>query len=445
MWETFSNIFKIPELRRKIIVTFALLIVYRIGFFIPIPGVDPRRIADILQQSGNMGGFFDVLAFASALTGGALAKSTLFALGIMPYISASIMFQLLVKVVPSLEKLSKEGASGRQKISQYTRYATVALCVLQSIFIVKWVVQIGIVNPFQATFGFYFVAVLTLTTGTMFVMWLGEQISAYGVGNGVSLIIMAGIIASMPAALFNFFTTKVRQADPTQVPLEMTKLVIILLLFVIVTVAVVIMQQASRRIPIQQQKMTRGRKVYGGSRHYMPLKLNPGGVLPVIFAQALLILPTAILAGLGWDTLRRYINMNSPGFWYITIYCFLIGFFTYFWTSLMFNPTEMADQMKEHGSFIPGIRPGKRTADYLEKVMNRLTFVGSIYLALIAIFPLIVSSVMGVSLFLAAFLGGTGILIVVGVALDLVQRVESYLLQRHYEGFISRDKRVAGK
>ncbi|RME82856.1 MAG: preprotein translocase subunit SecY [Planctomycetota bacterium] len=352
---------------------------------------------------------------------------------------------MLVKVVPSLEKLSKEGATGRQKIQQYTRYTTLALCIFQGSFIVKWLLGLGVLTKGQATWSFYFIAVLTMATGTMFLMWLGDQISDLGLGNGVSLIIMAGIIARMPAALYRFYMARIQQAAYDVLPLEWTKLAIIIVLFIIVTVAVVIMQQASRRIPVQQAKMTRGRKVYGGSRHYMPLKLNPGGVLPVIFAQALMVLPTALLTALGLDALQQYINMNNPGFWYIFLYCFLIGFFSYFWTSLMFNPVEMADQMKEHGSFIPGIRPGKKTAEYLEKVMNRLTFVGSIYLSLLAIFPQLVASTLQVSLFLASFLGGVGILIVVGVALDVVQRIESHLLMRHYEGFISKDKRIRGK
>lgn len=444
MWGTLQNIFKIPELRKKIFVTFALLIVYRLGFFIPIPGIDPAKLQDILKQIGE-GGFGDIFKFASALTGANLRNCTILALGIMPYISAAIMFQLLVKVVPSLEKLSKEGASGRQKIQQYTRYVTVLLCVFQGTFIVKWLGGIGVLAAGQATWSFYIIAVLTMTTGTVFLMWLGEQITEYGIGNGVSLIIMAGIIARMPAALYNFYVSRISQSPGEAQPLEWTKLVIILGLFVIVTVGVVIMQQASRRIPIQQAKMTRGRKVYGGSRHYMPLKLNPGGVLPVIFAQALLVLPTALLTGLGLYSIRQYIDINNPGFWYITIYCFMIGFFSYFWTSLMFNPVEMADQMKEHGSFIPGIRPGRRTAEYLEKVMNRITFVGSIYLALIAIFPQLAAAALEVSLFLASFLGGVGILIVVGVSLDIVQRVESHLLMRHYEGFLSKDKSIKGR
>lgn len=444
MWETFRSVFKIPELKKKIFVTFLLLIVYRLGYFIPIPGIDPAKLQEILGEIAE-GGWADVFAMASALTGGSLSRSTLFALGIMPYISAAIMFQLLVKAVPSLEQLSKEGAQGRQKIQQYTRYTTLGLCIFQGAFLVKWLIGIGVVSATQATWGFYFTAILTMTTGTMFLMWLGDQISDYGIGNGASLIIMAGIIANMPAAFYDFFNSRVLQASTDVIPIEITKFLIILGLFVVVTVAVVIMQQASRRIPIQQARMTRGRRVYGRSRHYMPLKLNPGGVLPIIFAQALLVLPTAIFTGLGLSNLQSYLDMNNPGFWYFAIYCFLIGFFSYFWTSLMFNPVEIADQMKEHGSFIPGIRPGKKTADYLEGVINRLTFVGSLYLALLAIFPQLVASLLQVSLFLASFLGGVGILIVVGVALDIVQRIESYLLMRHYEGFIGRDRQIRGR
>ncbi|MDF1664802.1 MAG: preprotein translocase subunit SecY [Planctomycetota bacterium] len=287
---------------------------------------------------------------------------------------------------------------------------------------------------------FWFRTVLALTTGTVFLMWIGEQITEFGIGNGISLIIMAGIIAALPPSIFQFFQNmKVAAAAGTNVPAEAMKFFAFIGLFIVVTVAVVIMQLGQRRIPVQQAKHTRGRRVYGGQRHYLPLKVNSAGVMPVIFAQSLIILPTAVFSAFNW----RWISdlLSSPdGFWYITVQVCLVFFFTYFWTSLTFNPVEMASNMKEHGSFIPGIRPGRKTADYLEHIMNRITLVGSAFLAAITVFPTIAAGGLGINFMLASFLGGTGILIVVGVALDVVQKIESHLLMRHYEGFMKAGK-----
>lgn len=439
MLNALQNTVKIPELRRRLLITFGLLILYRLGIVITLPGVDAELLAEMAKQNSG-GGFGQVMQFASMVTGGALQSCTLFALGIMPYISASIIFSLLVKVIPKLEALSKEGESGRRAITQYTRYMTVGLCLIQSFFIIGWL-QTPVGGDRSLIIGepglwFWFRTVLALTTGTVFLMWVGEQITEFGIGNGISLIIMAGIIAAMPASFWQFIQNiETARAAGENVPLEVLKFGGFLVMFVGVCVSVVIMQLGQRRIPIQQQKHTRGRRVYGGQRHYLPLKVNSAGVMPVIFAQSLVILPTALFTALGWRTLVDILSSPS-GFWYITLQIFLVFFFTYFWTSLTFNPVEMASNMKEYGSFIPGIRPGRKTADYLEQIMNRITLVGSAFLAAITVLPTIAAGVLNINMMLASFLGGTGILIVVGVALDIVQKVESHLLMRHYEGFM---------
>jgi preprotein translocase subunit SecY len=390
-------------------------------------------LAEMMGSNNQSGGLADVLNFASMITGGALQQCTLFALGIMPYISASIIFSLLVKVIPALEVLQKEGASGRQKITQYTRYSTVGLCLIQSLFIVMWIKQMGL--AYEANAGFWFMSVLSLTTGTVFLMWIGEQITEFGIGNGISLIIMAGILAALPGALFNFGNNIASAYKLGEnMPVEILKLLVFIGLFIGVVVAVVIMHLGQRRIPVQQQKHSRGRKVYGGQRHYLPLRVNSAGVMPVIFADSLIILPTALFAQF-WPGITDILS-RGDSFWYIAVYVTMVIFFTYFWVSLTFNPVEMATQMKEAGTFIPGIRPGRKTSDYLEEIMNRVTFVGALFLSFIGLFPSIVSAAMGIDMLLASFLGGTGLLIVVGVSLDVVQKVESHLLMRHYEGFM---------
>jgi preprotein translocase subunit SecY len=440
------DIVRIPELRRKLAITFGLLVIYRLGFHVFLPGVDTYQIQELLKQGIDaQGGLGRIFAFAGAITGGALHEAHLFSLGIMPYISASIIFSLLVKVIPSLEALSKEGESGRKKINQYTRYSTVALCLVQSVFVVSYLKGgagrgLDLILPqYRDSLFFTLVTTVGLTTGTLFLMWLGEMISEFGVGNGISLIIMAGIVARMPHALTNFVATRILRADGRLgVTLGLLQFLIFLFLFVAVVVSVVIMQQSQRRIPIQQAKHTRGRRVYGGQRHYLPLRVNAAGVMPVIFAQSLLILPIVVLRALGLEIGRGL--LAERGFWYIAFMIGLIYFFTYFWTSIQFNPVEMANNMKEYGSFVPGIRPGRKTAEYLEEIMNRITLVGSAFLCAIAILPTLVMHILGIGYDLAAFLGGTGILIVVGVALDVVQKIESHLLMRHYEGFIKRGK-----
>jgi len=448
MFNTFRNIASVPELRKRLLITLGLLLVYRIGSYITLPGVNTAVLDEIQRQQG--GGIFEYIGM---LTGGRLQDCTLFGLGIMPYISASIMFQLLIKVIPSLEALSKEGPAGYRKIRQYERYATVFICIIQASFIMTWMLSQQIQSTDKGmlflisnrAFWWKIQTVVALTAGTVFLMWLGEQMTEFGISNGISLIIMTGIIGRMPGALYYFYSTiSTAAATGQNVAPEVFKIVVFALLFVGVVAAVVMITQGQRRIPVQQQKQARGRRVYGGQRYYLPLRVNQGGVMPVIFAQSLLMLPVAFLGSIpGLEFIR---NIFSPGkFWYIFVYCAMIIFFEYFWTALTFNPTEMADQLKERGNFVPGVRPGKRTAEFLEKITNRVALAGATFLCFIAIFPQIASSSVGIPYRIAAFLGGTGILIVVGVALELVQRIESHLLMRHYEGFMRKPQRGRGR
>ncbi len=437
--EVIKNIFSIPELRRRILITLGLLAVFRLGSFIPIPGLDVSAIKawiDGMQKSAGGGQMFGLI---NIFSGGAMSQMSLFSLGIMPYISASIIFQLLVKVIPSLEALSKEGPSGYRKIAQYTRYATVGICVVQALFILNWLERsggnIGATNAHVVLVtGFWFkaIGILALAAGTMFVMWLGEQISEYGIGNGSSLIIMAGIVDGMPKAAAALITEDV----------GIDKVLILAAIYVAVVVSIVLTTQAQRRIPVQHAKHTRGRRVYGGQRNYLPLRVNQAGVMPVIFASSIMILPQGIASAIGWEPLRD--AFNRQGFVFSIVYIALVVFFTYFWTALFFQPNEMSNNLKEHGSFVPGIRPGKRTAEYLEYIMNRIALVGAVYLCLVALMPDIVAGSMDVGRYVTRFLGGTGILIVVGVGLDMMQKIESHLLMRSYEGFMKKG-RIRGR
>jgi preprotein translocase subunit SecY len=429
--ESIGNIYKVAELRKKVLFTFAILFVYRIGAWITIPGVNMAEVQRISHETGG-----GLLNFISVLTGGALSNCTVIALGIMPYISASIIFQLLVKVIPSLEALSKEGEAGRRKINQYTRYATVGLCFIQSFFIVRWMLgQPGLV-VFQSTSLFVLYAMLVLTTGTIFLMWLGEQVNEFGIGNGISLIIMAGIIARMPSAFINFFQNIMNaEKQGGNMYQEIFRLGMFLAIFFLIVIGVVIITLGQRRVPIQHQKQARGHRIYGGQRNFLPIRVNSSGVMPIIFAQSLLMIPTAII-GAFYHPINSIFRSGS--FWYITVYCVLIFFFTYFWTAITLDPVSIAKNMKEHGSFIPGIRPGMKTSEHLEYVLNRITLADATFLSLIAIIPTIFASILGIERYITSFLGGTGILIVVGVALDMVQKVESHLLMRQYEGFMKK-------
>ena len=414
------NVFRIPEIRSRILITVGFLLVYRVGWNIPIPGVDMA----LLKQTQGGSGSTDFAHMFELLSGGNLLSCAIFSLGIMPYISASIIFSLLAKVVPALEKVAKEGSAGQRKINQWTRLATVPLAFVQSIIIVNTMFDQGARPLLPDGFFISLWAVLALTAGTIFLMWIGEQITEYGVGNGISLLIMAGIIARVPHSLIALMSNQ----DSLLVP------VALVVMFFLIVVVVVYITKGTRKIPVQYAKLTRGRRVYGGQRHFLPIKVNQAGVMPVIFSSALLSFPGMIGQALGWVWL---VNSFRSGSWvYSVLDIALIFFFAFFWTSLMFNPAEMSKNMKEYGSFIPGIRPGKKTAEFLERVMTRITLAGATFLAIIALVPQQLALWVAPDQFqIAAFLGGTSILIVVSVALDLVDKLNSALLQRSYEGF----------
>lgn len=459
---TIKNMFRIPELRTKLLFTALFLTVYRIGSYIPLPGINTEAVGKLFAKLGaGQPGIAKLFWLVNTFAGGAINRCTIFALGIMPYISASIIFQLLTTVYQPLKKLAEEGEAGRRKINQYTRYFTVGLSVFQAIFITKWLASgaqsIGGESILrESTWHYYFVAVLALTTGTTFLMWLGEQITEKGIGHGISLIIMAGIISRMPSAIYRGFQDFV----PVMVPesedgIGIAKIIGLVALYVAIVGSIVVITQGHRRIPVQQAKQTRGRKVWGGQRTYMPVRVNHSGVIPIIFASSLLSFPSMLVgflrgAGSGNDTLSSFMAylqyaLKETQFVYLSIYVVLVVFFCYFWTSITFQPVEVAERMKEHGSFLPGVRPGRRTADALEKIMERITLAGSTFLALIAIVPMILSSVLGMDAYTADFYGGTGLLIVVGVALDIVQKLESQMMMRHYEGFLKGRGRIKGR
>ncbi|MHC5209742.1 MAG: preprotein translocase subunit SecY [Planctomycetota bacterium] len=425
MTSGFVNLFRVPEIRKKILITLSLLGAYRIGFHVPIPGVNYAALQRFTDESA--GGF--AFGIMNALSGGAIGSSMLFTLGVMPYISASIIFSLLVKVVPQLEALSKEGQAGQKIINRYTRYATVPICIIQAMFVVFNMgdaVALGVID--QALFAsvtYKIGVILTLTTGTLIVMWIGEQITEYGVGNGISLIIMAGIVAGMPSML-----TQLANSSEGNWVQSVAQL---LVLYVVIVIGIVYVTKGQRRIPIQQGRQMRGRRVYGGQRHYLPLRVNQAGVMPIIFASIMFIVPTALDSIFGTTFFQRVFSWG--GFWYILFYSSLVFLFSFFWTSLMFQPKEIADNLKEYGGFVPGLRPGARTAEFLESVMFKVTLAGATFLVIIAVLPQLISSnVPNMPAGLAMFLGGTSILIVVGVILDLIDKVNSMLVMRRYEG-----------
>jgi preprotein translocase subunit SecY len=458
--DSFRNIFAIPDLRNRLIFTFAVLAVYRIGAFIPIPGVDPVAIKEFTTAAEGT-----VLGFLNLFSGGALGRMTVFALGIMPYISASIILQLLTVVWPYLEKLSKEGELGRRKITQYTRYGTVVLSVIQgmgiSFFLERTTAPGGapLVPEDLQGWGFRLITVLTLTTGTAFVMWLGEQITERGIGNGISLIIFAGIVVGLPSAIVSTIT------DMQTGSLSIITIAILLIFMIGVVAAIVYMERAQRRIPIQYAKRVVGRRVYGGQSTYLPLRLNTGGVIPVIFAASIMSFPQTLGQMIDNRWLQKIVealNYGEP--LYNLIYFLSIVFFCYFYTSIIFNPEDTAENMRKYGGFVPGIRPGKRTAEFIDRILTRITLVGALYLALVAILPQILISGFKVAtipmigptldaflprwftegLGIKFFFGGTSLLIVVGVAMDTVQQIESQLVMRHYDGFMRRG-RIRGR
>ncbi len=459
MLQALINIFRIPDLRNRVFFSLSMLVIYRIGFFIPIVGVDQTKLKEYAEQASQQaGGFGRFIEYASIFTGGDFGQSTIFGLGIMPYITASIIFQLLQTAVPRLQELKKEGATGQQKITEWTRYATVGLCFIQATMWLKYMQAQALVQPAFTLSAvnnllFLFAGVTSLTAGSMFLMWLGEQIDKYGIGNGVSLILTAGIISRMPTAI----AWIVKNFNPSQQAetkgLGVMGLAFLAAAFVFVVAGAILITVAQRRIPIQQAKHTRGRKVYGGQKHYLPLRVNHAGVMPIIFASSLMVFPSAIFGWMNsrastmpsdvwyswWPNVTAFLSTNfAPGAYpYVLCEILLIYFFSYFWTTVVFSPEEMAKQLRDHGSFIPGLRPGPRTAEYLETVMERVTYVGAGFLAIIAVIPTVVTTQMNIPFLVASFLGGTGLLIVVSVGLDLMQRIEANLLMRNYAGFLS--------
>lgn len=426
---TLANLFKIKEIRNKILITLGLLLVYRVGSFIPLPGVN---FGEALKSLQDVGGINKLFGMMNVLTGGSLQSATLFSLGVMPYISASIIFSLLTKAVPALEKIAKEGQSGQRKINQYTRLTTVLICLLQSWFVIFGALRVEnsrlLHTGVSDWFGIYCIIVMVgLTAGTLFIMWIGEQISEHGVGNGISLIIMAGIISNLYPSMASYLEGFDRGAWQT--------LLTFLGAWAIAVVAVVYMTKAQRRIPIQNAKHQRGRNVYGGERAFLPFKLNQANVMPIIFASALLIIPQFLGTATGITWLEQAFNSQTSGFWYVFTYTALIFFFAFFWTSMMFQPNEIAKNLQEQGSFVPGIRPGRQTAEFLESTMFRITLAGASFLAVVAIIPSFVGSSGGGAMDMALlyFMSGTSILIVVGVALDMVEKLNAMLVMRNYE------------
>ncbi|MBM4161305.1 MAG: preprotein translocase subunit SecY [Ignavibacteria bacterium] len=434
--DTFTNIFKIQELRERLLFTAALLIVVRIGSHITLPGIDASVLADYMRRSseGTLFGLYDLFV------GGAFSNAAVFALGIMPYISSSIVIQLLGAVVPYFQKLQKEGEEGRKKITQYTRYGTVLICLLQSSGVVvklqSTVTPLGPIVPGAVQgFGFAFSTIIILTAGTVFMMWLGEQITERGIGNGISLIIFIGIIAGFPAAMLDEYQLIIAGRN------IIVELVILVLMGFIVA-GVVLVTQGTRRIPVQYAKRVIGRKVYGGVTQYIPLRVNTAGVMPIIFAQAIMFVPQIFFQFFPESEFVATLSSDwfSYDSWtYSFIYGLMIVFFTYFYTAIAFNPKDVADNMKKQGGFVPGIRPGTHTAEFVDNILTKITLPGSIFLAIVAILPTLMIK-LGVTPGFASFFGGTSLLIIVGVALDTLQQVESHLLMRHYDGFMKSGK-----
>ncbi len=433
MLETFKSIFKVEELRKKIFYTLALLVVYRIGGHIPTPGVDGSILAQALS-SNSIFGLLDLFA------GGAFAKATIFALGIMPYISASIMLQLLGAVVPYLQRLQREGEEGRRKITQWTRYLTVAIAALQAWGTAGFLTTINLNGQsavHMGTAGFIPLTILTFTCGCIFIMWLGEQITEKGIGNGISLIIFIGIIARFPDAVVN--EAQLVWFGSRSFLLELFMVV----MMIAVIMAIILVTRAQRKVPVQYPRKVVGRKVFGGATTHLPLSVNAAGVIPIIFAQSIMFLPSTVaqlFPTTDWVQNLVAVWLRPGGAWYSIIYGLIIIFFGYFYTAIVFNPMEIADNMRRNGGYIPGIRPGKNTADYIEKILTRITLPGALFFAAIAILPWILISQANVNF----FFGGTGLLIVVGVALDTLQQIESHLVMRHYDGFMKKG-RIRGR
>ena len=448
MLGTVFNIFRIPDLRNKILFTVSLLIIYRVGYHIQIPCFNQEEVAKMSAGRGQDSPLGRAAEMLQIFSGGTLRQSSLFGLGIMPYITASIILMLLGEVVPALKKLRQEGQTGYKKIQEYTRYLTVPICVIQAMMYMKMLGGWGLTYAGMRTQALV-MGIVGMTAGTIFLMWLGEQIDEYGIGNGISLIIMAGIVSRMPWAirrlLENTDFTITRSAGTVGPP----EILFLIAAFIFVVAGAILITQGQRRIPIQQAKQMRGRRLYGGARHYLPLRVNHGGVMPIIFASSFMMFPPVVINQLAQrfsdSEFLRIFNgaFRHDAYTYNVLYMLLIFVFAYFWTTVQFQPKEMAKNLRDSGSFIPGLRPGRRTADYLETVMMRITYFGASFLAIIAIVPTIVVVLLGIDWIVAMFLGGTGLLIVVSVSLDLVQRIEANLLMRSYDGF-SETGRIKG-
>jgi preprotein translocase subunit SecY len=424
----FQNVFKIPELKRRVLYTLGLLAVYRIGVHVPTPGIDSVALASFFERAqGSLLGLFNMFA------GGALERLSVFALGIMPYISASIILQLLTVVIPHLERLSKEGEQGRKKITQYTRYGTVVLSIIQgfgiSVGLESMTAPGGAPVVIEAGWGFRLLTVITLTAGTAFIMWLGEQITERGIGNGISLIIFAGIVAGMPTAIGN--TIQLLSTGE----MNIFAVLILMVLMVAVVAFIVFVEQGQRRIPVQYAKRVVGRRMYGGQSTHLPLKINMSGVIPPIFASSIIMFPATLANFINVPVMQSIANAFMPGtVYYELLFVVFIFFFCYFYTAVTFNPVDVAENMKKHGGYIPGIRPGKRTADYIDRVLTRITLGGAIYVSAVCVLPSILITNFNVPF----YFGGTALLIVVGVAIDTVAQIESHMLTRHYEGFLKK-------
>ncbi len=441
--ETIRNIYKIEELRKRIGYTLGIILIYRLGSYVVLPGVDPNMLTN-LQNQGNSG----LMGLLNMFSGGAFSHASIFALGIMPYISASIVIQLLGMAIPYFQRLQREGESGRRKINQITRYLTVAIVAFQApAYIANLVSQVPAeaITPFSAAVNkpplfFWVSSTIILISGTLFVMWLGEKITDKGVGNGISLIIMIGIIARLPGALFQEFVSRIVEVNG-----GMVYFLIELVVLIFVILFTILLVQGTRKVPVQYAKRIVGNKQYGGVRQYLPLKVNAAGVMPIIFAQAIMFLPLTLVGFANSESLSGFAAAFTDfnGLWYNLTFFILIILFTYFYTAITINPNQMADDLKKNGGFIPGVKPGRKTADYLDNILSRITLPGSIFLGIVAILPLF-ARLIGVNSSFASFYGGTSLLILVGVVLDTLQQIESYLLMRHYDG-LTKSGRIKGR
>jgi preprotein translocase subunit SecY len=425
---SYQNLLKIPELKRKILITLALLFVYRVGIHVPTPGIDGAALSSFFAAAeGTLFSMFNMFS------GGALERLSIFALGIMPYISASIIIELMSVVIPHLEQLKKEGDAGRKKKTQYTRYGTVVLSIIQGLGISVGLESMsspaGIAIVPYAGWGFRIVTIITLTAGTSFIMWLGEQITERGIGNGISLIIFAGIVAGIPSAMIN--TTRLM----TTGEMGIFAIIILTILMVGVVAAIIYMEQAQRRIPVHYAKRVVGRKMYGGQTSHLPLKINTAGVIPPIFASSIIMFPTTLAQFIDLPIMKTVAAMFSPGtIWYYILYVGFIIFFCFFYTAVQFNPEDVAENMKKNGGYIPGIRPGKRTSEYIDKVLTRITLGGALYVSAVCVLPTFLMSKFNIPF----YFGGTALLIVVGVSIDTISQIESHLISGNYEGFLGR-------